>query len=170
MKRARKTSTKCRSKNSTNSSTKRSRTTLLKKYSFDWRAERKSLPAHLSQVSLQHSFIPRVGELVLWCPYFPDELDLILNPETGFFANSTPSTGNASWASPIGAAVSLPLRRLPLPWMGLSISLTSSPTPRRSSPTRLPDSASRLFQTRATARINRSQNNTNTSLCAKSGP
>jgi hypothetical protein len=43
------------------------------------------VPPHLSQISLQHSFIPRVGELVLWCPYFPDELDLIFNPETGFY-------------------------------------------------------------------------------------
>lgn len=58
---------------------------IVEKYSFDWKAERKSLPAHLSQVSLQHSFIPRIGELVLWCPYFPDELDLIFNPETGFY-------------------------------------------------------------------------------------
>jgi hypothetical protein len=58
---------------------------LVEKYSFDWKAERKSLPPHLSQISLQHSFIPRVGELVLWCPYFPDELDLIFNPETGFY-------------------------------------------------------------------------------------
>jgi hypothetical protein len=58
---------------------------LVEKYSFDWKAERKSLPSHLSQVSLQHSFIPRVGELVLWCPYFPEELDLIFNPQTGFY-------------------------------------------------------------------------------------
>ena len=58
---------------------------LVEKYSFDWKAERKSLPPYLSQVSLQHSFIPRVGELVLWCPYFPEELDLIYNPQTGFY-------------------------------------------------------------------------------------
>jgi len=142
---------------------------IVEKYWFDWKAERNSLPAHLSQVSLQHSFMPRVGELCPLVPIFPNELDLILNPERAF-TNSTPSTRNASCASPTGTAVSLPLRRLPSPWMGLSISLTSSPTPRRSSPTTLPDSASRLFQTRATTRINRSQNNTNTSLFAKSGP
>ena len=64
---------------------KRVKDELVEKYSFDWKAERKSLPPHLSQISLQHSFIPRVGELVLWCPYFPDELDLIFNSETGFY-------------------------------------------------------------------------------------
>jgi hypothetical protein len=41
---------------------------IVEKYLFDWKAERNSLPAHLSQVSLQRSFMPRVGELVLWCP------------------------------------------------------------------------------------------------------
>jgi hypothetical protein len=58
---------------------------LVEKYSFDWKAERKTLPPHLLQTSLQHSFIPRVGELVLWCPLFPDELDLVFNSETGFY-------------------------------------------------------------------------------------
>ena len=55
------------------------------KESFDWRAERQNLPTLLSQTSLQHSFIPRLGELVLWCPYWPDELDLVFNPKTGFY-------------------------------------------------------------------------------------
>ena len=64
---------------------KRVKDEVIEKYSFDWKAERKSLPTHLSQISLQHSFIPRVGELVLWCPYFPNELDLIFNSETGFY-------------------------------------------------------------------------------------
>ena len=53
------------------------------KDSMDWRAERKSMAQHLSSLSLQHSFVPRLGELVLWCPYWPEELDLVLNPETG---------------------------------------------------------------------------------------
>ena len=56
---------------------------ILEKDSMDWRAERKSMAQHLSSLSLQHSFVPRLGELVLWCPYWPEELDLVLNPETG---------------------------------------------------------------------------------------
>ncbi len=63
----------------------KARDNIKEKYSFDYQAERKSLPAHLTQISLQHSFIPRIGELVLWCPYFPDELDLVYNPDTGSY-------------------------------------------------------------------------------------
>ena len=49
------------------------------KGSFEWRAERSSLTAALSRYSLQHSFIPRVGELVLWCPEMDG--DLFYNPD-----------------------------------------------------------------------------------------
>ncbi len=59
------------------------------KASPDWRAEHndkygdsfKILGSHLTNVSLQHSFVPRIGELVLWCPDHPDDVDIIYNPE-----------------------------------------------------------------------------------------
>ena len=49
--------------------------------SMDWRAEREILPKTLGRISLQHSFLPRVGELVLWTSEMKG--DLILNEETG---------------------------------------------------------------------------------------
>ncbi|EEP81766.1 predicted protein [Uncinocarpus reesii 1704] len=42
--------------------------------SMDWRAEREQLDEHLTRIRLQHSFIPRVGELVLWCPELQGEV------------------------------------------------------------------------------------------------
>ena len=59
------------------------------KASPDWRAEHNDkygdsfqiLGSHLMNVSLQHSFVPRIGELVLWCPDHPDDVDIIYNPE-----------------------------------------------------------------------------------------
>lgn len=59
--------------------------------SLDWRAEhndkygdsRKILSSHLTYVLLQHSFVPRIGELVLWCPDHPDDLDIVYNPAHG---------------------------------------------------------------------------------------
>ncbi len=57
--------------------------------SLDWRAEHEynglgqdSLLASLTQVEQQHSFIPRIGELVLWCPNFLDGHYLMLNNKT----------------------------------------------------------------------------------------
>ncbi|PGH32392.1 hypothetical protein GX50_04817 [[Emmonsia] crescens] len=38
--------------------------------SMDWRAERNALQEHLTRTFMQHSFIPRLGELVLWCYSF----------------------------------------------------------------------------------------------------
>ncbi|KAK2786886.1 hypothetical protein FQN52_007630 [Onygenales sp. PD_12] len=38
--------------------------------SMDWRAERRQLREHLTRMFMQHSFIPRIGELVLWCYNF----------------------------------------------------------------------------------------------------
>ncbi len=62
---------------------------MAEKASPDWRAEHndkygdsfKILGSHLMNVSLQHSFVPRIGELVLWCPDHPDDVDIIYNPE-----------------------------------------------------------------------------------------
>ncbi|RMZ81552.1 hypothetical protein DV737_g2492, partial [Chaetothyriales sp. CBS 132003] len=58
--------------------------------SIDWRAEHEcsglgsdQLQRYLTQVQHQHSFVPRVGELVLWCPNFPDHHHLVLNHQTG---------------------------------------------------------------------------------------
>jgi Transcription-silencing protein Clr2 len=58
------------------------------KISPDWRAEHNEkygdsfniLSSHLTHVLLQHSFVPRTGELVLWCPDHPDDLDIVYNP------------------------------------------------------------------------------------------
>ncbi|RMZ92053.1 hypothetical protein DV736_g715, partial [Chaetothyriales sp. CBS 134916] len=57
--------------------------------SIDWRAEHEynglgsdQLQRCLTQVQHQHSFVPRLGELVLWCPNFPDHHYLMLNDQT----------------------------------------------------------------------------------------
>ncbi|GBF62389.1 hypothetical protein TMEN_4929 [Trichophyton mentagrophytes] len=39
---------------------------VLEESNMDWRAERKLLKNHLTRVRMQHSFFPRLGELVLW--------------------------------------------------------------------------------------------------------
>lgn len=39
---------------------------VLEDSNMDWRAERKLLKNHLTRVHMQHSFFPRLGELVLW--------------------------------------------------------------------------------------------------------
>ena len=49
--------------------------------SLDWRAEREVLGRHLARIRQQHSFLPRVGELVLWTPEM--EGDLVRNENTG---------------------------------------------------------------------------------------
>lgn len=51
--------------------------------SIDWRAERTCLPQYLTQVEQQHAFIPRLGELVLWCPTFLDNHHLMRDPDSG---------------------------------------------------------------------------------------
>ena len=61
------------------------------KSSLDWRAEHndkygdsfKILSSHLTYVLLQHSFVPRIGELVLWCSHHPDDVDIVYNPQVG---------------------------------------------------------------------------------------
>ena len=57
--------------------------------SLDWRAEHEHgdygsdlLPTHITQIEQQHSFIPRVGEIVLWCPNFLDQHHLMLDKTT----------------------------------------------------------------------------------------
>ncbi|RMZ82584.1 hypothetical protein DV738_g1512, partial [Chaetothyriales sp. CBS 135597] len=57
--------------------------------SIDWRAEHEygglgsdQLQRYLTQVQHQHSFVPRVGELVLWIPHFDDDHYLMLNDQT----------------------------------------------------------------------------------------
>ena len=53
--------------------------------SIDWKAECGSLPVHLTKIAQQHAFIPRIGELVLWFQYFPDEHFLMQDPKDGFY-------------------------------------------------------------------------------------
>lgn len=51
--------------------------------SMDWRAERTQLRDHLTRIFMQHSFIPRLGEVVLWCPELEGEVEY--DPETEMF-------------------------------------------------------------------------------------
>lgn len=58
--------------------------------SIDWRAEhswgeygKDLIQQSLTLISLQHSFVPRVGELVMWCPNFLDGHYLMLDEEKG---------------------------------------------------------------------------------------
>ncbi|PGH03086.1 hypothetical protein GX51_04273 [Blastomyces parvus] len=52
--------------------------------SMDWRAERNTLQEYLTRTFMQHSFIPRLGELVLWCYSFRGT-ELKFNWETDKF-------------------------------------------------------------------------------------
>ena len=68
------------------------------KASPDWRAEHnekygdsfKILGSHLTYILLQHGFVPRIGELVLWCPDHPDDVDIVYNPEIGGYQFYSP--------------------------------------------------------------------------------
>ena len=53
--------------------------------SIDWKAERTTLPIQLMKIDQQHSFIPRTGELVLWCNNFLHEHYLMRDPQTNEF-------------------------------------------------------------------------------------
>ncbi|KIW40755.1 uncharacterized protein PV06_07932 [Exophiala oligosperma] len=64
--------------------------------SFDWRAEHEEfakdekygvelIKRHLTLISQQHSFAPRIGELVLWTPHFLDDHYLMLDSTRGEF-------------------------------------------------------------------------------------
>ncbi|KAL1952645.1 hypothetical protein VTO42DRAFT_4573 [Malbranchea cinnamomea] len=52
--------------------------------SMDWRAERTQLRHHFTRISMQYSFIPRVGELVLWVPELEGD-EICYNEKTGTF-------------------------------------------------------------------------------------
>ena len=56
---------------------------VMEDYSIDWKAERECLAVHHTKLAQQHSFIPRIGELVLWFQYFPDEHYLMQDPKDG---------------------------------------------------------------------------------------
>ncbi|KAK2742465.1 hypothetical protein FQN57_005356 [Myotisia sp. PD_48] len=49
---------------------------------MDWRAEAKQLRHHLTQLEMQHSFIPRLGELVLWCTSLKGDVLFDFDTET----------------------------------------------------------------------------------------
>lgn len=51
--------------------------------SIDWLSERDAIPLYFTQVDQQHSFVPRIGELVLWCTTFPENLFLQRDPSSG---------------------------------------------------------------------------------------
>lgn len=67
--------------------------------SMDWRAERKLVSTMIKNVPLQASFIPRLGEIVLWCRKVEGEI--VLDPETDDFKmhDTTPgqSLGHPQW-------------------------------------------------------------------------
>lgn len=63
-------------------SAKDSDISLLEKGSIDWTAEREALPEYLTQIESQHAFVPRKGELVLWCVTIPDG-HAVLRDENG---------------------------------------------------------------------------------------
>lgn len=66
---------------------------LMEVNSIDWRAEHELdghglenlLPDHLTRIEHQHSFIPRLGELVLWIPNFPDGHYLMQDSKTSHY-------------------------------------------------------------------------------------
>lgn len=58
---------------------------IIEEDSFDCEAEHEALTQYLTRIEQQHSFIPRIGELVLWCNYFPDDDYLLKDTETNEF-------------------------------------------------------------------------------------
>lgn len=81
---------------------------LLEKGSIDWTAERSTLQEYLTQVDLQHSFVPRRGELVLWCISIPEE-HTIYRDQTGQYKlynlRKKQFTDHPKWRAGIVAAV-----------------------------------------------------------------
>ena len=55
---------------------------IIEEDSFDHEAEHEALTDYLTRIEQQHSFIPRLGELVLWCNYFLDDHYLLKDTET----------------------------------------------------------------------------------------
>lgn len=58
---------------------------IIEEDSVDYEAEHQSLTQYLTRIDQQHSFIPRLGELVLWCNYFPDDHHLLKDTSTNEF-------------------------------------------------------------------------------------
>lgn len=77
--------------------------------SIDWLCERESIPQYLTQIEQQHSFIPRLGELVLWIPNFPEKLYLLRDPKTQQYqlydVGHNKFTGFPRWRAGVIAAV-----------------------------------------------------------------
>ncbi|KAL4884534.1 ABC transporter transmembrane region 2-domain-containing protein [Aspergillus karnatakaensis] len=59
--------------------------------SMDWRAERASIKEYLEALDLRPSYLPRLGELVLWAPKFDG--DLAWNPATQSIQIYSPTEG-----------------------------------------------------------------------------
>jgi hypothetical protein len=55
---------------------------IIEEDSIDREAEHEALMNYLTRIEQQHSFIPRLGELVLWCNYFLDDHYLLKDTET----------------------------------------------------------------------------------------
>lgn len=64
--------------------------------SVDWTSERELLAVSLTQIESQHAFIPRRGELVLWCPDFPDKQYLLRDPQTAQYRFYDPDPDSES--------------------------------------------------------------------------
>ncbi|EXJ90098.1 hypothetical protein A1O3_03167 [Capronia epimyces CBS 606.96] len=84
--------------------------------SIDWRAEHSwdgfgsdLIQRTLTTIEHQHSFVPRVGELVLWCPIFLDGHYLMLDEEVGEYKFYSPEQecfhGFPAWKGGVVAAV-----------------------------------------------------------------
>ncbi|KAM5442812.1 hypothetical protein MferCBS31731_002198 [Microsporum ferrugineum] len=57
-------------------------TPILENSNMEWKAERELLHNHLTRVRMQHSFFPRIGELVLWCVEVNGEIKFEWETET----------------------------------------------------------------------------------------
>ncbi|KAK5948376.1 hypothetical protein OHC33_010550 [Knufia fluminis] len=77
--------------------------------SIDWLSERESMPQYLTQIEQQHSFVPRLGELVLWIPNFPEGQFLLRDPTTNEYclydAKEKKFLGFPRWRAGVIAAV-----------------------------------------------------------------
>ena len=58
---------------------------IIQEDSIDHEAEHEVLTQYFTRIKQQHSFVPRLGELVLWCNYFPDHHFLLKDTETNEF-------------------------------------------------------------------------------------
>ena len=58
---------------------------IIEEDSLDHEAEHEALTNYFTRIEQQHSFVPRLGELVLWCNYFPDDHYLLKDTESNEF-------------------------------------------------------------------------------------